>query len=109
LDFGQVNIWLMALVALDCLSRAPRWPRGLLVGLAAAIKLTPAGFLLFFLVRKDFRAAAVAVATLLSTVVVGFVIAPAASVHYWTTTMFTASGLSASAFATNQTIAGELS
>jgi hypothetical protein len=42
LGFGQVNLLLMALVALDCLHRRPRWPRGVLVGLAAAIKLTPA-------------------------------------------------------------------
>jgi alpha-1,2-mannosyltransferase len=48
LDFGQVNLLLMALVALDCLVLRPRWPRGALVGLVAAVKLTPAAFVLFF-------------------------------------------------------------
>ena len=48
----------MALVSLDCLAQSPRWPRGALTGLAAAVKLTPAAFVLFFLMRRDWRAAA---------------------------------------------------
>jgi Glycosyltransferase family 87 len=44
LAYGQVNVLLMALVALDCLTAEPRWPRGALTGLAAAVKLTPALF-----------------------------------------------------------------
>ena len=35
LAFGQVNVALMALVSLDCLAAKPRWPRGVLTGLAA--------------------------------------------------------------------------
>ena len=57
LNYGQVNILLMALVAADCLLPVTRWPRGALVGLAAAVKLTPAAFVLFFLCRGDRRAA----------------------------------------------------
>ncbi|GAA4030110.1 alpha-(1-2)-phosphatidylinositol mannoside mannosyltransferase [Allokutzneria multivorans] len=109
IEFGQVNLWLMGLVAADCLVREPRWPRGMLVGIAAAIKVTPGGFILFFLLRKDFRAAMTTVATVVVTAAIGFVVAPAASVHYWSDTILGASGLSGSAFATNQTIAGELS
>src|SRR5580693_8803622 len=40
-----------------CLLPHTRWPRGALVGLAAAVKLTPAAFVLFFLCRGDRRAA----------------------------------------------------
>ena len=43
LDYGQVNVALMALVSLDCLAARARWPRGALVGVAAAVKLTPGG------------------------------------------------------------------
>src|SRR5436305_1158817 len=39
-SFGQINLVLMAMVAVDCLLVRGRWPRGVLVGLAAAIKLT---------------------------------------------------------------------
>jgi len=50
----------MALVALDCLVAKPKWPRGMLIGVAAAIKLTPAVFVLFFLLRRDYRSAVTA-------------------------------------------------
>ncbi len=43
LNFGQINIVLMALVVVDALLGRGRWWRGLLVGLAISIKLTPGG------------------------------------------------------------------
>lgn len=80
---GQVNLWLMALVAADCLVKSPKWPRGLLVGLAAAVKITPAAFVLFFLVRKDFRAAVIATVTAASSAALMFVCTPGESVRFW--------------------------
>ncbi len=80
---GQVNIVLMGLIAADCLVRNPRWPRGLLVGIAAATKLMPAAFLLYFLFRREFRAAVVAAVTTVACTLLGFVIAFKASVDYW--------------------------
>ena len=47
----------MTLVIADCVPRKTPWPRGLLLGLAIALKLTPAVFLLYFLLRRDTRAA----------------------------------------------------
>ncbi len=51
LGYGQVNTLLMALVVADLLPDAPgerrRIPQGALIGLAAAIKLTPALFVVF--------------------------------------------------------------
>ena len=55
-DFGQINVVLMTLVIADCVPRRTPWPRGLLLGLAIALKLTPAVFLLYFLLRRDTRA-----------------------------------------------------
>jgi alpha-1,2-mannosyltransferase len=57
LGYGQVNTMLMALVVADLLPDAPgerrRIPRGSLIGLAAAIKLTPALFVVFaFLIGR---------------------------------------------------------
>ena len=62
ISFGQVNLVLMALVLLDVTrredSRFGRWfPRGLLIGVAAAIKLTPALFIVYFVVTKQWRLA----------------------------------------------------
>ncbi len=88
LDYGQINIVLMALVAVDCLAVAPRWPRGALIGLAAAVKLTPAAFVLFFLLRRDYRAAAVAGVSFAVTTAAGFALAGPDSVRYWTGAVF---------------------
>ncbi|MDO5670044.1 MAG: glycosyltransferase family 87 protein [Corynebacterium sp.] len=66
--FAQLNIVLMALVVLDLVPRKRRFPQGWLIGLAAAIKLTPLAMLLYFLLRRDFRAILVAgVSALLAT------------------------------------------
>jgi alpha-1,2-mannosyltransferase len=100
--FGQVNLVLMALVAADCLVARPRWPRGLLVGIAAAIKLTPAAFVLFFLLRGERRAAAVAVATAAAATALGFAVDASSSARYWFGGP--AAGVSGSVFYTNQTI-----
>lgn len=104
---GQINILLMGLVAVDCLVRTPRWPRGALVGIAAAIKLAPAIFLLFFLVRRDFRAAATAALAAAVGTALGFLMNPVASLDYWFHTG-PAGGVSGSSFHTNQSIEGAL-
>ncbi|WP_033290084.1 glycosyltransferase 87 family protein [Amycolatopsis jejuensis] len=107
--FGQINLILMALVAVDCLAPNPRWPRGVLVGIAAAIKVTPAGFLLFFLLTKDFRAARNALIAGVGATALGFIVAPQASAAYFFGGGLTgAAGLSGSPYATNQTIEGAL-
>ncbi|MFG1860821.1 glycosyltransferase 87 family protein [Microbispora bryophytorum] len=45
--FGQVDLFLLALCLLDCVARRPWWPRGMLIGLATAVKLTPGVFLVY--------------------------------------------------------------
>jgi alpha-1,2-mannosyltransferase len=61
LGYGQVNTLLMALVVADLLPDAPgerrRIPQGSLIGLAAAIKLTPALFVVFLFLIGRRRAA----------------------------------------------------
>ncbi|WP_312858189.1 glycosyltransferase 87 family protein [Pseudonocardia pini] len=102
LEFGQVNLILMALVAIDCLAPRTWWPRGMLVGIAAAIKLTPAAFVLFFLLRRDVRAAVVAVVTAMVATAVGFLVDAHNSAAYWFGGP--ASGVSGSVFYTNETV-----
>jgi len=101
IEFGQINLVLMALVALDCLVDHPRWPRGALIGIAAAIKLTPAAFVLFFLLRRDARAAVTAVVSGMVATGIGFAVAPRESVAFWLGNP--AGGVSGSPFFTNQT------
>lgn len=42
--FGQINVVLMTLVIVDCFPRRTPWPRGLMLGLGIALKLTPRCF-----------------------------------------------------------------
>ena len=102
LAYGQINIVLMALVTLDCLTAAPRWPRGALTGLAAALKLTPAAFVLFFVLRRDYRAAAWAGVSFAAVTAAGFVLAGPDSARYWTAIVFQTGRPGSPATATNQ-------
>lgn len=87
LAFGQINLLLMALVATDILLVHRRLPRGVLVGLAAAIKLTPAVFGLYFLCRRQYRAAAWCAGSGLLSSAVAWMIAPELSRTYWFQTL----------------------
>jgi alpha-1,2-mannosyltransferase len=70
LGYGQVNTMLMALVVADLLPNAPgerrRIPQGVLIGLAAAIKLTPALFIVFAFLIGRRRAALTAMLSFLA-------------------------------------------
>jgi alpha-1,2-mannosyltransferase len=108
LTYGQIDALLMALVSFDCLTRAPRWPRGILVGLAAAVKLTPAVFLLFFLLRRDRRSAARAGLSFAACTGVGFTFAPHDSLRYWTQIAYQPARIGGMSYASNQSVLGAL-
>lgn len=82
-SFAQINLVLMALVVVDCLAPERYWPRGALVGLAGAIKLTPLAFLLYFAARRDWRGLLTAAGSFLAVTLLGFLLAPADSREYW--------------------------
>jgi alpha-1,2-mannosyltransferase len=88
--FGQINIILMGLIladfALHGKARAGeiRWPAGLLIGIAAGIKLTPLAFGLYFLVRRDFRALAWMAAGFFGSIAMAWAVLPHASAAFWT-------------------------
>lgn len=108
LAFGQINVILMALVLADTLTRRPLLPRGVLIGLAAAVKLTPAVFILVFMVQRRWRAAAV---TFLAGV--GFTLAAATvsldnSLTYWLGTLRDTGRIGNEAYASNQSLRGLL-
>ncbi len=84
LDYGQINIVLMVLVFADLFGLMPARLRGVGIGIAAAIKLTPIGFVLVLLVRRDWASSARAIATLAATVGIGFLALPSDSHRFWT-------------------------
>jgi alpha-1,2-mannosyltransferase len=79
---GQVNLILMLLVLADLTGRKRRWS-GVGVGLAAGIKLIPGIFVVYLLVTRQFRTAAVAVGAFAATVAAGFVALPGDSLAFW--------------------------
>jgi hypothetical protein len=83
---GQINLILMALILLDVWLVAQGRRAGYAIGIAAAIKLTPAIFAVMLLVtwrRNAVRAALTAGATFLACGLAGFLVAPEASRIYW--------------------------
>jgi alpha-1,2-mannosyltransferase len=109
IGLGQINLLLMTAVVVDCLGPKTRLPRGVLVGLAAAVKLTPAAFLLFFILRKDVKAAVTAAVTALVATGMGFALAPRESMRFWLGgVLFQPHRVSGPATRENQTIAASL-
>jgi alpha-1,2-mannosyltransferase len=108
LNYGQINVALMALVSFDCLTPAPRWPRGALVGIAAAVKLTPAAFVLFFLLRRDWPAARAAAVSFAVSTGAGFLFGWHDSVQYWTSVVWQTGRPGSPVYAANQSIQGVL-
>lgn len=85
---GQVNLILLALVMAD-LSRVARGrTAGVGIGVAAAIKITPAFFVVFLLAARRFRDAAMAAATFGACTLLACAAAPGASRLYWLHTFY---------------------
>ncbi|TCC03938.1 glycosyltransferase 87 family protein [Kribbella soli] len=99
---GQVNLILLVLLLVDLLGRTPRRFRGVLIGVATGIKLTPGIFILYLLVTRRFREAAVAIGTTAGTMLIGVVVMPDASRQFWTHYIFDPSRPGPTHFISNQ-------
>ena len=106
--FGQINVVLMTLVIADCFPARTPWPRGLMLGLGIALKLTPAVFLLYFLLRRDNRAALTTLASFAGATLLGFALGWSDSLEYWTHTVRHTDRIGTAALNTDQNIAGAL-
>jgi Glycosyltransferase family 87 len=84
LYLGQVNLILLALVMTDIRRTAEGRTAGVDVGVAAAIKLTPAIFVVLFLLTRRTRSAVVAAGTFAGCAALGYLVDPSASRVYWT-------------------------
>jgi alpha-1,2-mannosyltransferase len=80
---GQVNAVLLCLVVCDALVARPRWPRGVLVGIAAAIKLTPALVAIYWLLTDRRRPALRAAYTFLTLTAAALLAFPRLSLNFW--------------------------
>jgi len=109
-SFGQVNLLLLALVLTDAwlLSTGRERRAGVGIGLAAAIKLTPAVFIGLLLLARRRRAAAVASAVTAAATAFAALVAPDASRFYWTEALWDTSRVGRLDYVSNQSLQGIL-
>ena len=81
---------------------------GIGIGLATALKLTPALFLVFLVLIGRRRAAVVAAGTSLGATLLGFAVDPDASWEYWTSTLWDTSRVGRLVNPWNQSVLGLL-
>jgi alpha-1,2-mannosyltransferase len=114
LAFGQLGIFLVALVVLDLVPGRRVFsrrllPEGVLTGIATAIKLTPAIFVVYLLVVRKYRAFWVAVITGVVITLLSAAIVPAASYEFWTRLAHGDTGLGHSIiYYTNQSVMADI-
>ncbi len=92
LEFGQINLFLMLLVIADLCRRPPGkdtgvagWlPRGVLIGVAAAIKLTPGLFIIYLAVIKQWRMFWWSLAGCAGAFLAALVVRPALTIAFFT-------------------------
>ncbi|RSM58087.1 hypothetical protein DMB66_30810 [Actinoplanes sp. ATCC 53533] len=110
LGFGQVNLWLFALVLLDLMvlgRSGSRWA-GVGVGIATAIKLTPGLFIVYLLVTGQWRAARTAAVTTAALTGGAVLLAPAESLRYFGDLLWQTGRVGAADALTNQALTGLL-
>ena len=105
---GQINLILLALLMLDLLVHLPQRYRGILVGVATGIKLTPGIFIVFLLVTKRFREAAVAAGTTLATIVIGWLVMPGPATDFWSRYIFDPGRPGPAQYVGNQSVRGAI-
>ena len=83
IDLIQINPFITALILADFVRPATRVPRGVLIGIAGGLKLTPLVFGLILLVRRDWKGIATLGVTFLATIAVGFILLPNEAPQFW--------------------------
>lgn len=107
MEYGQINAVLMMLVALDLLVAPPASRlRGVLAGLAAAFKLTPAIAVLVFLARREWRAAATMVGSALGVTALSWLASPSESAQFFFSAMWDSSRAGFTDYSGNQNLKG---
>jgi alpha-1,2-mannosyltransferase len=106
-SFGQVNLALLVLVGADLggLRAGRRWA-GVGIGVATAIKLTPAVFIGYLFVTRRYRAAAVAAGTTFAATAFAAAIAPDSSREFWTGALWDTGRVGDVAYVSNQSLHG---
>jgi alpha-1,2-mannosyltransferase len=106
--FGQVSVFIVLVTLADAVGAVPERMRGVLTGAAAAVKLTPLLFIVFYLVTGRRRDAARAGMAFAACTALAWLLLPQASITYWTSALFATSRIGDLAALGNQSVNGML-
>ena len=110
ISFGQINMLLVVLILADLLFAVPRNSRwaGVGIGLATALKLFPGIFIVYLLVTRRWRAAAVSAATAAGATLLAAAIFPGDSWRFWTVELWSTERVGRPDYTGNQSLQGML-
>ncbi|MGW7426821.1 glycosyltransferase 87 family protein [Streptomyces sp. NPDC054813] len=104
--FGQINLAIACLVLWD-LTRPPgARAKGLALGIAAGVKLTPAIFIAYLFLTARRKEAGVATASFAGTALLGALFLPTATVDFWTRRLFETGRVGKAWIVDNQSLQG---
>jgi hypothetical protein len=106
LRYGQVDVIIAALVLFDLSRRDGARAKGVGIGLAAGLKLTPAIFALYLLLTRRTRAAATSLMAFAATAIVGATFLPRDSGQFWSEAVMDPSRVGRIENAANQSLRG---
>ncbi len=104
---GQVNLLLAAMVVADCFL-VPARARGVLIGLAAGIKIIPGIYVLYFLLRRDWASVGRAAVAFALSVAASAAISPHDAGRFWTKLFWNPDHVGQQAYISNQSVYGQL-
>ncbi|MGI8577700.1 MAG: glycosyltransferase 87 family protein [Nocardioidaceae bacterium] len=108
LGIGQINLVLALLIVVDCLVM-PAGRRGVLLGIAVGIKLTPGIFVLYFLLKRDVPALLRCVVGFAGTVLISALVSPHDTFEFWTKLFYSPEHVGTNRFyVANQSMFGDL-
>jgi alpha-1,2-mannosyltransferase len=106
--FGQVSVFLVALVLLDALAVVPERWRGVATGVAGAIKLTPMIFVPYYWFSGQRRTAIVSTITFFLCTALAWLVLPSDSARFWFTEIWNVNRVGHIATGGNQSLNGAL-
>ena len=108
ISFGQINMVLVVLILADLLFAVPRNSRwaGVGIGLATALKLFPGIFIVYLIVTRRWRAAAVSAATAAGATLLAAAIFPGDSWRFWTVELWSTERVGRLDYTGNQSLQG---
>jgi alpha-1,2-mannosyltransferase len=109
LSLGQINVFLGLAIFLDVQRRHGKLPGGVLLGIAAAVKITPMIFVVYYVCIGRYRDARNAIITFITCLGIGALVRPSDSWQYWTEIAFDAKRVGGVPYVANQSLLGVLS